>query len=98
MQRIVFNDYVDAGMCALFVAVVLSMIVFGARAIWQAYRTPKVTAQEAAPAAGGERTWSGRSCVIPRCRAGGGDAGPVPARRCVSAWSRRRAACAAPAG
>jgi carbon starvation protein len=29
MQRIVFNDYVDAGLTALFVAVVLAMLVYG---------------------------------------------------------------------
>ena len=47
MQRIVFNDYVDAGMCALFVAVVLSMIGFGLIAAWRGFQTPRVTAREA---------------------------------------------------
>ena len=46
MQRIVFNDYVDATLCALFIAVVVAMIGFGLRTIFQAYRNPKVTAQE----------------------------------------------------
>jgi len=47
MQRIVFNDYVDAGMCALFVGVVLCTIVFGIIAGWRGLQTPKVTALEA---------------------------------------------------
>ena len=38
MQRIVFNDYVNAGMCALFVGVVLCMIVFGLIAAWRGSR------------------------------------------------------------
>jgi carbon starvation protein len=47
MQRIVFNDYVNAGMCALFVGVVLCMIVFGLIAAWRGFQTPRFTAQEA---------------------------------------------------
>jgi carbon starvation protein len=47
MQRIVFNDYVNAGMCALFVAVVVSMILFGLVAAWRAWVSPRITAQEA---------------------------------------------------
>ena len=47
MQRIVFNDYVNAGMCALFVAVVLSMILFGLVAAWRGFVSPAVTAREA---------------------------------------------------
>ena len=47
MQRIIFNDYVNAGMCALFVAVVLSMIGFGLIAAWRGFQTPRFTAQEA---------------------------------------------------
>lgn len=46
MQRIVFNDYVDATLCGLFIAVVVIMIGFGLRTISQAYRNPRVTAQE----------------------------------------------------
>jgi carbon starvation protein len=46
MQRIVFNDYVDAGMCALFVGVVLCMIVFGLVAAWRGLMSPAVTARE----------------------------------------------------
>jgi hypothetical protein len=47
MQRIVFNDYVNAGMCTLFVAVVLSMIIFGLVAAWRGLMSPAVTAREA---------------------------------------------------
>ena len=50
MQRIVFNDYVDAGVCALFVAVVISMIIFGLIAAWRGYVSPISTVREAAPA------------------------------------------------
>ena len=47
MQRIVFNDYVDAGMCALFVAVVVCMILFGLIAAWRGLASPTITAREA---------------------------------------------------
>ena len=49
MQRIIFNDYVNAGVCALFVAVVVCMIVFGLIAAWRGYVNPIVTAREAVP-------------------------------------------------
>lgn len=49
MQRIVFNDYVNSGVCALFVAVVICMIVFGLIAAWRGYSNPHATAREAAP-------------------------------------------------
>ncbi|MBL8668482.1 MAG: carbon starvation protein A [Rhodospirillales bacterium] len=48
MQRIIFNDYVNAGVCALFVAVVVCMIAFGLIAAWRGYVSPIVTAREAA--------------------------------------------------
>lgn len=50
MQRIVFNDYVNSGVCALFVAVVISMIIFGLIAAWRGYINPSATAREASPA------------------------------------------------
>ena len=46
MQRIVFNNYLDAGLCALFVAVVLAMIGYGLLAAWRGYVSPYVTARE----------------------------------------------------
>jgi carbon starvation protein len=47
MQRIVVNDYVDAILCGLFMGVVVSMLVFGARAIWKAFASTDATVQEA---------------------------------------------------
>jgi carbon starvation protein len=46
MQRIIFNDYVDATMSALFVAVVVAVLVFGLIAIYNALNNPRVTAIE----------------------------------------------------
>ena len=46
MQRIVFNDYLNATMAAVFVALVLSMLAFGARAAWNALGNPRITASE----------------------------------------------------
>ncbi len=47
MQRVIFNDYVNASLCALFVAVVLSMIIFGIRAGMRGYASTSVTTREA---------------------------------------------------
>jgi carbon starvation protein len=56
MSRIIFNDYVDATLAALFVAVVISMVVYGVINIRKALGTPKATAVEiefaGAPAGG----------------------------------------------
>jgi carbon starvation protein len=46
MSQIVFNDYVDATLAALFVAVVISMVVYGFINIRRALGTPKATATE----------------------------------------------------
>ena len=46
MRQVVLNDYVDAGLSLLFIAVVASMVVFGIRACIEAYRTTHWTAQE----------------------------------------------------
>ena len=46
MQRIIFNDYLDATMSALFVAVVVAVLVYGLIAIHKALSNPKVTAIE----------------------------------------------------
>jgi len=46
MQRVIFNDYVDATLCALFVAVVLAMMVYGAIAIRRALADPQISAIE----------------------------------------------------
>jgi len=46
MSRIIFNDYVDATLAALFVAVVVSMVIYGLINIYRALGTPKATAVE----------------------------------------------------
>jgi carbon starvation protein len=46
MHRVIFNDYVDATLSALFVAVVLAMTVYGLIGIRRALGNPKVTAVE----------------------------------------------------
>ena len=51
MGRIVFNDYVDATMAAIFVAIVLVMLVYGIREAVRALRTAKVTTHELGGAA-----------------------------------------------
>jgi carbon starvation protein len=47
MQRIIFNSYVDAGLCALFIAVVAAMVGYGLVAAWRGYVSPHITAREA---------------------------------------------------
>ncbi|CAN7638165.1 carbon starvation protein A [Trinickia sp. LjRoot230] len=46
MRRIVFNDYVDATLSALFVIVVLSMVGYGVAAIIRARRSARPSAEE----------------------------------------------------
>ncbi|HEY8877506.1 MAG TPA: carbon starvation CstA family protein [Roseateles sp.] len=48
MSRVVFNDRLDAALCALFMGVVLSVLVYSVKAILAARGTAKVTAQETA--------------------------------------------------
>lgn len=49
MQQIVINDTTNAALCMIFMAVLLAMLGFAARAMWQAWRAPGVTAQEVGP-------------------------------------------------
>ena len=49
MSKIVWNDRIDAALCAVFIAVVVSMIVFGVMACLKALRTPGWTAREFNP-------------------------------------------------
>ncbi len=49
MRRIIFNDWVDAGLCALFLAVVLSLLGFTVKTILEARRAPTPTAREILP-------------------------------------------------
>jgi carbon starvation protein len=46
MRRIIFNDYVDTALCAIFIALVLSMLIFGLIAIREALRADKITTRE----------------------------------------------------
>ncbi|WP_374511856.1 carbon starvation CstA family protein [Niveibacterium sp.] len=48
MQQVIFNDYVDASLCGLFIVVVLTVLVFGIRAALRAYRIAHPTVQESA--------------------------------------------------
>ena len=52
MQRVIHNDYVDAGLCALFIFVVLSTAFFGVLWTRRALANPRATAHEMAPAEG----------------------------------------------
>jgi carbon starvation protein len=49
MQRIVFNDRVDAALCGVFLVVVLSLLVFTVRTCLAAYRSDRPTAREVLP-------------------------------------------------
>lgn len=48
MHQIVFNDYLDASLAGIFMAVVLSVVYFGIKAAWTALRSDKPTTFEAA--------------------------------------------------
>ncbi|MFZ5561610.1 MAG: carbon starvation CstA family protein [Pseudomonadota bacterium] len=49
MQQVIVNDYTNAALCAVFMTVLLAMLGFAARAMLQAWRNPKATAQEVGP-------------------------------------------------
>jgi carbon starvation protein len=46
MQRMIFNDYVDATLCGLFMLVVVSIVIYGVLAIMRARRIDHPTVQE----------------------------------------------------
>jgi carbon starvation protein len=50
MRQVIFNDYVNASLCTLFVAVVVALVLFGLRAIAGAYRADHATTREVADA------------------------------------------------
>jgi carbon starvation protein len=52
MQRVIMNDYVDATLAALFVAVVVAMVVYGIIAIRKALASDQPTAVEVSDIAG----------------------------------------------
>ena len=51
MGRIVFNDYVDASLAALFVTIVIVMLACGVLAAFRALRSAKATTFEIGGAA-----------------------------------------------
>ena len=46
MSRVVFNDYINAGLCGIFIFVVVSIVVFGVRSVLRAREENKPTARE----------------------------------------------------
>jgi carbon starvation protein len=46
MERIVFNNHLDAALCVLFMSVVMLMLFFAIRAAFAARRVEQPTAQE----------------------------------------------------
>ena len=46
MQQVLFNDYVDATLCGLFMLVVISIVVFGIRSVLAARRQGRPTVHE----------------------------------------------------
>jgi carbon starvation protein len=51
MQRVAFNNYLDAVVCAFFVLLVVAMCVFAARICLQALKQASPTAHEIPPLA-----------------------------------------------
>ena len=50
MRQVIFNDYVNASLCALFVAVVLALVFYGIKSILAARRSEMPTTREVADA------------------------------------------------
>ncbi|KQV87400.1 carbon starvation CstA family protein [Pelomonas sp. Root1237] len=48
MSRVVFNDRLDAALCALFMGVVISVLIYSVKAVLAARRSGRATAQETA--------------------------------------------------
>nr|WP_312486803.1 carbon starvation CstA family protein [Achromobacter ruhlandii] len=46
MSRVVLNDYINAGLCAIFMFVVVSIVVFGIRSVMRARAENRPTARE----------------------------------------------------
>jgi carbon starvation protein len=46
MRRVIFNDYVDAGLCAIYIVLVLSILGFALRAVRAARAAQSVTTKE----------------------------------------------------
>jgi carbon starvation protein len=54
MQRVAFNNYLDAAVCAFFVLLVIAMCVFALKICLQALKQTRPTAREIPPLAGAE--------------------------------------------
>ena len=54
MQRVAFNNYLDAAVCAFFVLLVLAMCFFAAKVCLQALKQARPTAHEIPPLAGSQ--------------------------------------------
>jgi carbon starvation protein CstA len=54
MQRVAFNNYLDAVVCAAFVLLVIAMCIFAVKICLQALRQARPTAQEIPPIAGAQ--------------------------------------------
>ena len=54
MQRVAFNNYLDAVVCAFFVLLVVAMCIFAVKICLQALKQAKPTAQEIPPMAGAQ--------------------------------------------
>jgi hypothetical protein len=63
MERIVFNDRLDAALCALFMLVVVSVLVYSVKAMLAARRTEADGARDAVRAVAGR----GGQCLNGRC-------------------------------
>jgi carbon starvation protein len=50
MRQVIVNDWVNAGLCALFITVVLAMVFYGVKAIAEARRSDAPTTREVADA------------------------------------------------
>ncbi len=50
MRQVIFNDYVNASLCALFIAVVLAIVFYGIRSVVSARRSDVPTTREVADA------------------------------------------------
>ena len=48
MQQVIFNQYLDAALCGLFMVVVVSVLVFGIRACMKAYALSHPSSKESA--------------------------------------------------
>ena len=46
MSRVVMNDYINAGLCAIFMFVVVSIVVFGVKSVRRARAENKPTSRE----------------------------------------------------